>query len=47
MSTIRQVGVQNRVRRPVPPKVIKKHVRWLERQLSDVDSDLDARSYDL
>jgi transposase len=28
---------------PAVQKGIKKHVRWLERQLSDVDSDLDAR----
>jgi transposase len=28
---------------PAVQKGIKKHVRWLERQLDDVDSDLDAR----
>ncbi len=28
---------------PAVQKGIRKHVRWLERQLSDVDSDLDAR----
>jgi transposase len=27
---------------PAVQKGIKKHIRWLERQLSDVDSDLDV-----